>query len=219
MEMSCDEAVLRKLGEEIRVDYSASLISLATGRRIIAGAPLAFGEGNTEGRIKNIAKWKKPAVWVIVIVAIVCAVLAVCLITNPTNRDTMLLGAEYRIAETLYNIGDNVYSDNDQPSVCITADYRLWEWHGDENGKWRLIGQLEPYALTKKELAEYTAYDEGWRRRYNVGEITDAYILRSNDETAGIFFLAFTTKNGDTLLGYRTVCVRSSDVAVLCAKE
>ena len=202
MEMSCDEAVLRKLGEDIRVDYSASLISLATGRRIIAGTPLAFGEGNTEGRIKNIAKWKKPAVWVIVIAVIVCVILAVCLITNPMNRDTMLLGAEYRIAETLYNTGDNVYSDNDQPSVCITADYRLWEWHGDETGKWRLIGQLEPYALTKKELAEYTAYDEGWRRRYNVGEITDAYILRANDETAGIFFLAFTTKNGDTLLGY-----------------
>ena len=202
MEMSCDEAVLRKLGEEIRVDYSASLISLATGRRIIAGAPLAFGEGDTEGRIKNIAKWKKPAVWVIVVAVIVCVVLAVCLITNPMNRATMLLGAEYRIAETLYNTGDNDYSDNDQPSVCITADYRLWEWHGDETGKWRLIGQLEPYALTKKELSEYTAYDEGWRRRYNVGEITDAYILRDDEETASMFFLAFTTKSGDTLLGY-----------------
>ena len=201
-EMSCDEAVLRKLGGDIRADYTASLISLATGRRIIAGTPLAFGEGNTEGRIKNIAKWKKPAVWVIVIVAIVCSVLAVCLITNPMNRDTMLLGAEYRIAETLYNTGDNDYTDNDQPSVCITADYGLWEWHGDENGKWRLIGQLEPYALTKKELAKYTAYDEGWRRRYNVGEITDAYILRDDEETASMFFLAFTTKSGDTLLGY-----------------
>ena len=202
MEMSCDEAVLRKLGEEIRVDYSASLISLATGRRIIAGAPLAFGEGDTEGRIKNIAKWKKPAVWVIVVAVIVCVVLAVCLITNPMNRATMLLGAEYRIAETLYNTGDNDYTDNDQPSVCITADYGLWEWHGDETGKWRLIGQLEPYALTKKELSEYTAYDEGWRRRYNVGEITDAYILRDDEETASMFFLAFTTKSGDTLLGY-----------------
>lgn len=202
MEMSCDEAVLRKLGEDIRVDYSASLISLATGRRIIAGAPLAFGEGDTEGRVKNIAKWKKPAVWVIVIAVIVCIVLAVCLITNPTNRDTMLLGAEYRIAETLYNTGDNDYTDNDQPSVCITADYGLWEWHGDENGKWRLIGQLEPYALTKKELSEYTAYDEGWRRRYKVGKITDAYILRDDEETASMFFLAFTTKSGDILLGY-----------------
>ena len=35
MEMSCDEAVIRKLGEDIRVDYSASLLSLATGRHTI----------------------------------------------------------------------------------------------------------------------------------------------------------------------------------------
>ena len=45
--MSCDEAVVRELGEDIRADYSASLLSLATGRRIVAGMPLAFGEGDT----------------------------------------------------------------------------------------------------------------------------------------------------------------------------
>ena len=202
MEMSCDEAVLRKLGEDIRVDYSASLISLATGRRIIAGAPLAFGEGDTEGRVKNIAKWKKPAVWVIVTAVIVCIVLAVCLITNPMNRDTMLLGAEYRIEETLYSTGDTDYTDNDSPSYCITADYCLWERHGDNPGEWRMIGQLEPYALTEKELDEYTAYKEGWHRRYNVGEITDAYILRDSAEEESMFFLAIQTKSGDTLLGF-----------------
>lgn len=202
MEMSCDEAVLRKLGGDIRADYSASLISLATGRRIIAGAPLAFGEGDTEGRVKNIAGWKKPAVWVIVVAVIVCVVLAVCLITNPMNRDTMLLGAEYRIAETLYSTGDTDYTDNDSPSVCITADYCLWERHGDNPGEWRMIGQLEPYALMEKELDEYTAYKEGWRRRYNVGEITDAYILRDSAEEESMFFLAIQTKSGDTLLGF-----------------
>ena len=202
MEMSCDEAVLRKLGGDIRADYSASLISLATGRRIIAGAPLAFGEGDTEGRVKNIARWKKPAVWVIVIAVIVCIVLAVCLITNPMNRDTMLLGAEYRITETLYSTGDTDYTDNDSPSVCITADYCLWERHGDNPGEWRMIGQLEPYALTEKELKQYTAKLDSWRRRYNIGEITDAYILRDNGETTCNFFLAFTTKSGDVLLGY-----------------
>ena len=41
MEMSCDEAVIRKLGEDVRADYSASLLTLATGHRIIAGTPLA----------------------------------------------------------------------------------------------------------------------------------------------------------------------------------
>lgn len=85
MEMSCDEAVVQKLGTEIRADYTASLLSLATGKRIIAGMPLAFGEGNTKGRIKNLANWKKPTFWVVLISVISCVVLAVCLLTNPTG--------------------------------------------------------------------------------------------------------------------------------------
>ena len=79
MEMSCDEAVVRKLGEGIRADYSASLLSLATGRRIIAGTPLAFGEGDTKSRIKNLLNWKKPKLWITVLAAAVCvAVVAAC---------------------------------------------------------------------------------------------------------------------------------------------
>lgn len=85
MEMSCDEAVIRKMGKDIRADYSALLLTLATGRRIIAGAPLAFGEGDTKGRIKNLANWKKPAFWVILAAVIACIVLAVCLLTNPVT--------------------------------------------------------------------------------------------------------------------------------------
>ena len=85
MEMSCDEAVIRKVGSDVRADYSASLLTLATGRRIIAGTPLAFGEGDTKGRIHNLSKWKKPAAWIIILSVILCVVLAVCLITNPSN--------------------------------------------------------------------------------------------------------------------------------------
>ena len=103
MEMSCDEAVIRKLGGKVRADYSASLLTLATGRRIIAGTPLAFGEGDTKGRIRNLAKWKMPAVWVIVIAAVLCVVLAVTLLTDRTmpnesdNGITCYLGTVHDI--------------------------------------------------------------------------------------------------------------------------
>ena len=86
MEMSCDEAVVRKLGGEVRADYSASLLTLATGRRIIAGTPLAFGEGDTRDRIRNLSKWKKPAVWVVVMVTVLCVILAAVLLTDPENQ-------------------------------------------------------------------------------------------------------------------------------------
>lgn len=44
MEMSCDEAVIRKLGSDVKKEYSASLLALASGRRIVLDIPLAFGE-------------------------------------------------------------------------------------------------------------------------------------------------------------------------------
>lgn len=79
LEMSCDEAVIRQLGEDIRADYSASLLALATGRRIIAGTPLAFGEGDTKERIQNMARWKQPKKWVNILSFMLCfGILAAC---------------------------------------------------------------------------------------------------------------------------------------------
>lgn len=83
MEMSCDEAVIRKMGDGIRADYTASLLSLATGKHIITGIPLAFGQGDTKGRIRNLANRKKPAFWVVLAGAVICALAALGLLTNP----------------------------------------------------------------------------------------------------------------------------------------
>lgn len=87
MEMSCDEAVLKKFGPQIRGNYSASLLRLATHRGRIAGMPLAFGEGDTKGRIMNMARWRKPKVWVSVLFAIVCVMIAVACAVNPKTED------------------------------------------------------------------------------------------------------------------------------------
>lgn len=87
MEMSCDEAVVKKMGEEILADYTASLLSLATGKTIIAGVPLAFGEGDTKGRIKNLAHWRKQTLVVVLAAVIACAALSVALLTNPSKED------------------------------------------------------------------------------------------------------------------------------------
>ena len=64
MELSCDEAVLKGLGVEVRADYAQALLRLATHKRVFSGMPLAFGEGDTKGRIRNMARWKRPKVWV-----------------------------------------------------------------------------------------------------------------------------------------------------------
>ncbi len=104
MEMRCDEAVLKKLGEEVRSDYSASLMCLATGRRIISGAPLTFGEGDPKGRIKNMLSWKRPALWVVIAAVMVLLVAGLTLLTNPAEEDgrIMVSGRIY------YQTGSNV---------------------------------------------------------------------------------------------------------------
>ncbi|MGD9569923.1 MAG: M56 family metallopeptidase [Sedimentibacter sp.] len=49
----------------IKKPYANSLLSLATGRHILNRSPLAFGERNVKGRIKNVLNYKKPRSWVI----------------------------------------------------------------------------------------------------------------------------------------------------------
>lgn len=83
MEMSCDEAVIKRMGETIKADYSTSLLALAVGQRVTIGVPLAFGEGDTKERIKNIAAWKMPNKKQLSIISIAVAILMVCLMVDP----------------------------------------------------------------------------------------------------------------------------------------
>lgn len=101
MEMSCDEAVVKTFGPEIRGDYAASLLKIATGKRIIAGAPLAFGEGDPKGRIRNLAKWKKPVLIVSIIAVVLCLALAVCLLTDPVRETNVGRSTYFGIVKAL----------------------------------------------------------------------------------------------------------------------
>lgn len=109
MEMSCDEAVIKKFGNGVIKDYSTSLLTLATGRHIINGTPLAFGEGDTGKRIKNILKIKKPAVITIILALIFCVVLAIILLANPKDNNTE------------NNDTDNIVADNSTEEVESTS--------------------------------------------------------------------------------------------------
>ncbi len=135
MEMSCDEAVVKQLGPEIRADYTRSLLQLATGRRILAGVPLAFGEGDTKGRICNLARWKRPRGWVVGLCLVLCLGLGIALLTDPvaTRRFSMNgtnvseLDAEQivsRIAK-INRLEDpsDVRTNGDNFEVLLSADF------------------------------------------------------------------------------------------------
>lgn len=151
MEMSCDEAVLKKMGADIRADYSASLLSLATGRRIIAGAPLAFGEGDTKSRIKNALQWRDPPVWVRVAGAIACGVVVVLCAANPKEESLTApepFGHTYRVAEVVWGY-PTTSSTFDPPSITqctLTSDYAL---NVLEGSTWVYPGFFQETELTE----------------------------------------------------------------------
>ena len=100
MEMSCDEAVIRKMGSGVRKDYSASLLSLACGRRVMPGLPLAFGEGQTGSRIKNLLHYKRVGKSVALLLGAVCLLASVLLAANPGKGGQ----PEYRDGLSCYDI-------------------------------------------------------------------------------------------------------------------
>ena len=85
MEMSCDEAVIRRMGEQTCADYAQSLATLATGRRTFTGMPLAFAEGDPKTRIRNLINWKKPAIRTVVMAVGISVILAACLLVDPVR--------------------------------------------------------------------------------------------------------------------------------------
>ena len=90
MEMSCDEAVIRQLGRDVRADYAESLLRLAGGRTRSPLSVLAFGESDTKARVSNVMRWKKPALWVVVLAALLCLAAAACFATSAGQPDPVV---------------------------------------------------------------------------------------------------------------------------------
>lgn len=104
MELSCDEKVLKEMNEDIKKPYAKSLLSLATGRHILNGRPLAFGEGNVKVRIKNVLSYKRPRFWVITMGIIVVIAITIGLISNPRSITSSMMWAKSLQAEDIESI-------------------------------------------------------------------------------------------------------------------
>lgn len=87
MEMSCDEAVLKVIGKERKKEYSTSLLSFAVEKHIVGGTPVAFGEGDTRSRIKNVLNYRKPTVLLVGVTLVICIVCGIVLLANPREDE------------------------------------------------------------------------------------------------------------------------------------
>lgn len=86
MEMSCDEAVMKKMRRDIRAEYSASLLKLATDKRVLSGTLPTFGEGETGNRIKHILHYKKPTIAAIMAAAIIMTTTVIVAGSDPKKE-------------------------------------------------------------------------------------------------------------------------------------
>ena len=84
IEFACDERVVKQLSGEERADYSQALLSFSTSRE--RPAALAFGEIGVKKRIREVLRYQKPKAWLSLAAAMLCAIAAVCFLTDPAAR-------------------------------------------------------------------------------------------------------------------------------------
>jgi len=158
MEMSCDESVMRNIDEDIRINYSNSLLSLSVKQSGLL-VPLAFGESNVKTRIKNILSYKKPSKLILAASVIIVVCIAVLLSANPvsiqqyqfplTSEDIESVLEEQGIDmyirdfNTVDSMRNMVTLTNDR-NITFGIDAQVRDGYKVLNMAWYLPGRLTP---------------------------------------------------------------------------
>ena len=166
MELSCDESVLKQMGGDIKKDYSSSLLSLAAGKRIVGGCPLAFGENNIKRRIKNILNYRKPAFWAVIAAAAVVSAVIIGLMSDPQSKK--LTAEDY--ADQFVRNKIAVYENNGQSGYRI-VDSRITRFERLDRYEnmlgypveiWSIEYRLKPDDISKVMLSGGMNEIDGW---------------------------------------------------------
>jgi len=226
MEMSCDEAVIRKLGEGVRADYSASLLNTATNNPIMYGMPLAFGEVDTKGRIKNLAAWKKPTFWVTLGAILICITGIVICVSNP--KEEKLFAPEPfchsdRVAEIMYDAPQYsfTYTLETAPRYQFTSDYVMLVSGDvlDDKGTTEWVqqrGKFEEIKITTENFDDYfimsgfIVSNDIWSKFRST--IKKAWRVNVENSENNVFYYFLQTKDGSVYLTYGYDVDSSTDV-------
>lgn len=112
MEISCDEAVLKRAGYENKKTYADTLLYLS-GEQGKMNCPIAFGEKSVKTRIKNVIRLKKTKNYITAFAAAVVACAAVMFLVNG-KRDLPGVSGTDSNAETYYMYTDNLSDETIQ---------------------------------------------------------------------------------------------------------
>jgi len=105
MEKSCDEAVLREMCDRgyteksVKKAYGNMLLILGGGKQHIF-SPVSFAENSTKSRVKNVVAYKRIARNMGVGLAVVCMVVALLCIVNPTAAASVAVSGTDAVADS-----------------------------------------------------------------------------------------------------------------------
>ena len=209
IELACDEKVIRELDCDARADYSDALLTCSVNRRIIAACPLAFGEVDVKDRVKHVINYKKPAFWLIIAAITACVVVAVCFLTNPTQKqnDQSISPREdiYTEYEGVYITIHSIDKDENGHNIFNVV------WH-NETEKEVIYGEM--FTIEYKSGEEWLETDFDEERIF----LTIGYVLNNKAQSksyvaehSGIlksgtyrFMVPFSVKEGYKYVSYRT---------------
>lgn len=144
MEMSCDEAVLRRFGKDAKREYSLALLQLSCEEGRFGSSPLAFGEGNVRSRIQNVLGWRRRGIAVMVTLAVLLGVVAIGLSLNPTG-----LEAEEEARREFVSAYANAYCNRDG-NALVNMYANKWKAYEslpmlDKEGEVYTFGMSSPW--------------------------------------------------------------------------
>ena len=189
-EMSCDEKVVKLLGEESKKIYSYTLLEEASGgewKRYRGGsicALLSFGEDHVKNRIRHVLDYRKPPFWMLVGAVAVLVILVVCLCSNPGGGT------------------DAVNADNDTETGADATDMT---GTSDETAEGDLTAGEVDYEAAKTEWL--TVFEQGIHSREEFSALFDVAALEDTRSFAG--------QDGIQYLGYDGVAARKLHQRIL----
>lgn len=209
MEMACDEAVMRRSGQDIRAEYAASLLRLSTGRRFAAGIPLAFGEGDPRGRIRNVMRYKRPLLGAAAVSLAAVAALAVILAADPPEEPAgldSLSGKVYQVDEILYHapVYSFTFTPETAPQYLVSGENVLSEGPSALSfSPWAEIGALSPVTYSREELHSlFMSLYNYSSAREALDSVKAVWRAETQGEDDGRFYLLMQTRSNGLLLAY-----------------
>lgn len=143
IELACDEKVIKDMSFGDKKEYSRVLLFCATQRHLVMAFPLAFGEVGVKERVKTVLNYKKPTFWITIAAIVVCAIVAICFLTNPAK--------EYQIRITIPAGSETGFYYSDE-EICPKRNTLTIAKGGH-------LGDME-VILLPVEVKEENAYDE-----------------------------------------------------------